>query len=244
MKALSAAELLTVWERGLTQSWVQRPLSLLEIACPEQSKNELAQLSIGQRDAYLLTLREQTLGAQVVSNVVCEQCGERVEMNFEISDIRLLPEAEEPKALLLEKDGYEVRFRLPNSVDLAANSEISEVEAITVRLLRQCVVSVQYKGEAVDSDQLPSEVEQALLAQMEEADPQANVQLAIACPACGHEWQSMFDIVSFFWRELDVWARRLLGEVHVLASAYGWCEADILAMSAQRRQLYLEMIGR
>jgi len=244
MKALSAAELLTVWERGLAQSWVQRPLSLLEIACPEQSTDELAQLSIGQRDSRLLTLREQTLGAQIVSKEMCKKCGEWVEMKFEISDIRLLPEAEASEELSLEQDGYEVTFRLPNSVDLAENSAISNVEAVTARLLSQCVVSVRHGGESVDIEQLPPEVEQALLAQMEEADPQANVQLAIACPACGHEWQSMFDIVSFFWHELDVWARRLLGEVHVLALAYGWCEADILAMSAQRRQLYLEMIGR
>ena len=33
-----------------------------------------------------------------------------------------------------------------------------------------------------------------------------------------------------------------LGEVHVLAREYGWSERDILAMSASRRQLYLDTI--
>jgi hypothetical protein len=32
-------------------------------------------------------------------------------------------------------------------------------------------------------------------------------------------------------------------EVHTLAAMYGWRETDILAMSAWRRQRYLEMIG-
>jgi hypothetical protein len=31
-------------------------------------------------------------------------------------------------------------------------------------------------------------------------------------------------------------------EVHLLASAYGWRESDILAMTPWRRQLYLELV--
>ena len=240
MRSLSAAELLTVWERGLAQSWVQRPLSLLAVACPEQSMDELAQLSIGQRDGRLLTLREQTLGSQVVSQVTCNHCGEQVEINFEISDIRLLSEA--PAQLSLEQDGYEVAFRLPNSRDLAATVDLPDVEAVTKQLLQRCLVTVQHQGRSLRVDQLPAEILQMVLTQMEQADPQANVLLAIGCPACGYEWQPVFDIVWFFWRELDAWAQRLLREIHSLASAYGWREADILAMSAQRRQLYLEMI--
>jgi hypothetical protein len=65
--------------------------------------------------------------------------------------------------------------------------------------------------------------------------------LDFACPSCGHEWQSLFDIAAFFWAEIAAQARRLLREVHQLASAYGWREADILAMSARRRRAYLEM---
>jgi hypothetical protein len=52
----------------------------------------------------------------------------------------------------------------------------------------------------------------------------------------------VFDIISFFWTELDSLARRLLQDVHVLAKAYSWREADILSMSATRRQFYLEMV--
>ena len=38
-------------------------------------------------------------------------------------------------------------------------------------------------------------------------------------------------------------ALRLLGHVHALARAYGWREADILAMSPARRQVYLDLAG-
>jgi hypothetical protein len=71
--------------------------------------------------------------------------------------------------------------------------------------------------------------------------PEAEVMLDFACPSCGHRWQGLFDIAAFFWREIRAQARRLLREVHLLASAYGWREADILVMSPRRRQAYMEL---
>ena len=64
----------------------------------------------------------------------------------------------------------------------------------------------------------------------------------MTCPACGRFWQAAFDIASYLWSELDALAQRLLGEVHTLARAYGWREADVLSMSPWRRQFYLEMV--
>jgi hypothetical protein len=37
-------------------------------------------------------------------------------------------------------------------------------------------------------------------------------------------------------------AKRLLGEIHNLASAYGWSEDAILSLSNSRRALYLQMV--
>ena len=52
-----------------------------------------------------------------------------------------------------------------------------------------------------------------------------------------------FDIVSFFWREIEEFAIRTLREIHALARAYGWAEDQILALSPTRRRCYLEMVG-
>jgi hypothetical protein len=79
---------------------------------------------------------------------------------------------------------------------------------------------------------------------MSDADPQADVELALACPSCGHQWPAAFDIASFLWKELHAWALRTLREVHTLARSYGWREDDVLALSGTRRQLYLELCGR
>ena len=71
----------------------------------------------------------------------------------------------------------------------------------------------------------------------------ADTMLDLRCVACGHSWQLAFDIAAFLWTEITASARRCLGDVHTLAWAYGWREADILAMSAARRGFYLEQVS-
>src|SRR5262249_55645931 len=63
----------------------------------------------------------------------------------------------------------------------------------------------------------------------------------LRAPACGHGWQADLDVGAFVLAEVDAHAARLLGEVHGLAHAYGWSEADILALSTARRRRYLEL---
>jgi hypothetical protein len=77
---------------------------------------------------------------------------------------------------------------------------------------------------------------------MEQADPQANIRLSLTCPACSHQWHGTFDIVTYFWNEINAWAQGVLRDVHMLAATYGWRESDILALSPWRRQFYLEMV--
>jgi hypothetical protein len=83
----------------------------------------------------------------------------------------------------------------------------------------------------------------AIATAMSEADPQALIEIALECPACAHRWSNVFDIASYLWREVDTWAHRTLQDVHQLARAYGWREADVLALSPNRRRSYLEMVN-
>ena len=74
------------------------------------------------------------------------------------------------------------------------------------------------------------------------ADPVAEIRIALRCPACGNEQDEVLDIATFLWAEVAALAKRLLREVHALASAYGWTEAEALSLSAARRSLYMEMV--
>jgi hypothetical protein len=75
------------------------------------------------------------------------------------------------------------------------------------------------------------------------ADPQADITLDLSCPACGHAWQVLFDIVAFLWSEITAQAQRLLLDVHQLARLYHWPESEILSMSSLRRQYYLNLVS-
>ncbi len=244
MRPLTASLLLDAWEQGLGRPQVERALLLLAAATGE-GEDVLARLSVGRRDALLLDMRELTFGPRLASVSACPACGERMEATFNVSDLRVGPEGAEgqPEAFELNVNGYQLHFRLPDSLDQAALSACADVSAARDLLLRRCLLTVSHEGEEERAEKLPPEVLEMLARRMEEADPQADVQLGLSCELCGHAWQEAFDIGSFFCAELDAWASRLLVETHALARAYGWRESDILMMSAARRQFYLNLVG-
>ncbi len=235
---LSAATLLNAWERGLAENPVQRAVTLLSLVWPEAAFETLADLSIGRRDWHLIRLREQLFGSRLEAIAHCPQCGEALELTLDVAD---LLGGDEPTAesgpILANAEGNPVRCRLPTSRDLLAVAGSADPKNARRQLLTRCVL------DAPASVNLSEGTLAELGAQLQQADPQADVQLDLLCPSCGHKWLSTFDIASYLWNELNGWAVRTLREVHLLASAYGWGEGDILNLSARRRQIYLQLIG-
>lgn len=241
MRPLTAQEMLDAWERGRGSSSTDRALLLLAHACPDTSWEALAALPIGERDARLLTLREWAFGPSLTSVTACPACGERLELSFTTADVRVARPAPVDDELAVETDGYEVAFRLPTSTDLDGLADRPDAREV---LLERCLESARRDGKRRSVRQLPEPVLDAVVRRMGEADPQADVHTRVVCPECAHAWQAVFDIVSFLWAELESWAHRTLREVHVLASAYGWREGDVLALSPWRRQVYLQLAHR
>lgn len=241
MRALSSIELLQAWEVGFAQSPSNRALTLLSAACQERSPDDLAKLSIGRRDAMLLTLREQTFGSIMNCIGLCSGCGERMEFDLQTSQIRA--EKEDATEFVSVTHGdYEMNVRSPNSLDLLSISVAGDVATARRQLLERCVISATRESRAVAVGDLPSVVVDAIEDALENADPQADLQLTVSCPSCGFSYPQTLDIVSFLWNELNSWACNLLHEVHRLASAYGWTEKEILTMSPRRRRFYLNLI--
>lgn len=244
MRALTTCDLLRAWERGDAQHPVDQALTLLAMACPEKSWEELASLSIAERDVMLLTTRERTLGERLEGYVECSACGERLEFSLDSREVCATAAEAGPAEDSIEVDGVKLRFRLPNSLDLAAAAVCPDVTSARDVLVRRCVLEAR-RGEAeVASTDLEAPVSQALASQMVTSQPLSEVLLELDCSRCGARQALLLDIASFFWTEVAAEARRLAWEVHTLAQAYGWREADILALSARRRALYLEMTSR
>jgi hypothetical protein len=250
MQVTSASELLAFWERARAEPITTQALLLLEAASPGVSQADLARLSVGQRDACLLNFRELLFGSTLTGIASCPECKQQIQIEIDSTDIRVDRDQPAGELLTAESGGYVARFRLPNNEDLRALTDSpgdpSDEAATVGKLLSRCVIELRRRGRKQKLRPycaFPPPLIEAIAAEMEKADPQANIQLPLDCLDCGHRWLSAFDIVGFLWSEIDSLAKRLLREVCALALAFGWRESDILSMSAQRRQLYLELIG-
>ena len=254
MRTLSAADILDVWERGSDLAPAEQTLLLLAAACPERTGEELVALPLGARDALLLTARQRLFGAELMSFARCPACAEALEFTVQVDDLRAKPRVEEtPSAasppfhttmlpVRPEDPVAQVTYRLPSAGDLVALQDIPEPAAFRLALAGRCILEAVWGGAVVAPGELPEDVLAALAAEMSARDPQAEVLLDLTCPACGASWQTVFDIATYFWAELAAEAKRLLREVDALARAYGWREADILALGPGRRQAYLELV--
>jgi hypothetical protein len=231
--ALSASALLVVWEEGLRRPPLERSLAILAAADgPDASEA----LSIGRRDAALITLREETFGGRVEAVTDCAFCGELLELSFDVAELDRGPEVSECESHSLVVDDATARFRLPTTMDLAAVTHLEDVGVAREMLFERCVLEPC-------AAELSGAARRAIVEQMAVLDPLASVELELRCPACEVSGRAVFDIASFVWSELDAAARRMLEDVHALASAYGWREQDILALGPERRRLYLELVG-
>ena len=243
MTPLTAAELLSVWERGLQQSAPRRALLLLDAAAAGPDIETLSELPLGDRDALLLALRALMFGNDITALSDCPACGATMELNFVVGDVLVqqpLDQTEHHTACFRE---YRVTFRSPTAGDAVWLAESESENELTRALLERCVISAFNGDASVTAGDLPDEVVTMVSAQMEQVDPQADIQLQCCCADCGRRWSSAFDVPSFLLTEAEAAVRRILIEVHTLASAYGWRESDILNMSARRRGLYLEMVN-
>lgn len=245
MRPLTADDIIRVWEAGYSQNSAERAVTVLAAAFPEKRGDELWRLSLGERNAHLLGVRERLFGSELQAFSECLNCGAQVEFTLSAGALRIARPTEAPDTEFdFEAEGYAVRFRLLDSLDLRAASVAPDVDAARKLLVERCVLHVRRDEKQVSVEELPETVIEHLATRLAECDPQAEVLLELACPACEAKRRILFDIVSFIYTELSVQARRLLHEVHTLARAYAWCEADILNMSARRRQYYLEMLGQ
>jgi hypothetical protein len=244
MRPLTAIDVVGVWESGLGLRPPDRALAILVPAFPQTPLDELASLSLGRRDSYLLSIRERLFGSDIDCFAECPGCDERLEFTVNAAEIRVYDSFEaRAREFELSANGYDLRFRLIDTTDLAAISACEEREAAREMLVQRCVIEASHEGIQVPAATLPDEAVVALANRLAERDPMAEMSFDLTCPACAHRWQVVFDIADFLWTEISALAKRLLSEVHTLARAYGWREPDTLSLSARRRRYYLDLIG-
>jgi len=110
-------------------------------------------------------------------------------------------------------------------------------------LFNRCIASAVCGETVIDPQMLPVSATDAVIAEIARCDALSDMQLSSVCQSCGNKWSTLFDIVSFLWSEIEARAIRLMHEVNLLASVYGWNEREILSMSSLRRNMYVIMVS-
>lgn len=238
MAITGAAELLAAWEAGLGQAPVGRALLLHRTARPDVDTGRLPQLPVGEREADLFALRRALFGERMQVRLECAACGADMEFDLDAGQLAQSLGSSGDPVVRVRQDGWDVEFRLPGIADLQAAARSADPRAA---LLARCLVSATLDGTAAAAGELPPPVQRRIAEAVEAADPGADLVIDVVCPDCGEATRAELDIASYLWTELDAWARDVLLDVHLLATAYGWSEPEILALSPTRRRYYLEL---
>lgn len=155
------------------------------------------------------------------------ECGERFEAEIELAACRGSPTT----AIEFEVAGEALRARVPTGVDQAHwQEERTPLHLVVASLLEST-----------------TPVDEALVAALDgalaEVDPARELQLDLACPACGathrHVVELETQLLATFAREQAAWLRQIAR----LARAFHWAEAEIARMPAWRRDFYLARLG-
>lgn len=237
---LSARQIVSAWEQGRRQHPIDRALTLLACADPAPGRGALASLPLGERDARLLAVHRDTFGAGLACFAECAGCGERLEVELDAGAVAA--SAGGAGEGTLEVGELVLELRPLDSRDLAAAAACGTAEEGAKVLARRSVRSAARAGVAVEAGEAAEANQDRIAARLLELDPRAEVMLDLRCPGCGEAIAAPLDVAAFVWSKLSASARRLLREVHTLASAYGWSEESILALGDARRQAYLELI--
>jgi hypothetical protein len=232
MRSLSHSDLINLWERGYGMHTLDRALLALSMAFPEASA-VLPDWVVGRRNQALIELHRSLFGANLQAWAVCESCGEKMEFTIDANALLNQNITDTSSEQTVFFNGQ--TFRLPTSRDLADVAQQSSAEKGALCLMERCVTNADGPLQWSEAD-----IEQ-VGEKMAMADPLAEIRLALPCPACRNETTETIEVTTFFWREIEGCAKRLLWEVHAIASAYGWTESEVLSLSPARRARYVEM---
>jgi hypothetical protein len=232
MAGLTARDLLDIADEGHSLDWISRGLMLAASAWPHSSPEQCATLPIGVRDRLVMALRLQTFGRNVSLRFRCDACGSDLVARLDLGAILSAHGSSPPASVTIELNGETIEARLPTSEDLLATAGLPSLDGEWA-LYRRCLTS----DTQVDATAIRQRIAQALAA----ADPLAALDVELACAECGARYSAPFDIVTCFWKEIEAAAWRAALDVHLLASAYGWSEEQVLSMSPARRARYLAL---
>jgi hypothetical protein len=232
MREITQAELLSLWEAGRGLAPLDRAVLTAGMAS-RGTEGNAADWPLGKRNRVLAEFHRAMFGNVMRGFTRCISCSEQLEFEFNLEAIS--EAGREPGEQYVRVGKW--TFRLPTSRVLALASQRTSESDATACLLSECLTG----ADPTEADWCAADVAE-IETQLAAADPLAEIMLHFDCPACGASFDESLDVAAFVWAAIDALAHSTLREIHALASAYGWTESQILALSPTRRATYLEMV--
>lgn len=192
-------------------------------------------LCAADRDALLAALHRQLWGDRIVSSLRCVACGALFDLSFELSQLQSelaatgLAHQVLAAGRLQTDDG--ALWQLPDGLAEMHAAEMGARDGAAALALAAAGGDAERAARAAEA--------------FERLTPLLDVDLDSTCAECGHAQAVRFDVQRFALQRLLDEREGLLGELHTLASGYGWSLTEILSLPRSlRRSLAARMLSQ
>lgn len=240
--AYDAAGVLDLSEGGSAMDSSRRRLLLVSAGVAGTGEVDTGRFSLSAAERILLEVRRRTFGESLRGNLCCPACGMTLAVQIDATQLMDDNPVGAPGPVTVEVDGLRVVARIPTLDDLVAAAGAGTSAAIRLHLVDACIVAAYGPDGEVETSDLHDDVIAHVGDALVAADQFAELRLAPTCDACGATWLALVDMGRWLWDEVEAAAERLLDQVHLLASAYGWSEGTVVALSPRRRRAYADRV--
>ena len=201
-------------------------------------------LSVGDRQ-FLTTCLAGRLGEdEAWFTVNCRACGERFDFPLRFSELPVKPAGPSyPFCETILRAG-KCRWRVPNGADQKALALLPSDEEALQTLLQRCLVHDETEAGTDIPPGLVANLTAPEIARIETAleaqAPEVTNRVQAACVGCSEINETEINPLRYLSTPLQ----GVSIDIHRIASAYHWSEAEILSLPRHRRLHYLELIDR
>lgn len=223
--------LLAAWEAAAGATGHRRGPALAAALGAEDS-GDLLDRPLARLGARLGGSHAAAFGRHVAGVITCSECA--AELDVEVDLAELFPAGGGEPAPPAGPGGLTVRAPTTRDLIAAAGSADAATE-----IVRRCVRGPD--GNPVRLADL-SEAERALVDdELARRTGPGLPTLRTTCPECGAAVVAFVDPGVLLWSAVRSRVTSMLQDVADLAAAFGWREADVLALPPRRRAAYLEL---
>ena len=209
--------------------------SLQDLGAQRVNPRRISALSVGDRQFLMRQLAVHLGNDQLWLTAECRHCHQPFDVGLNQSSLPIKQaQGSYPFASVLTSQGH-IKLRVPTGSDQQRIADVADDAEARQGLLGSCIIEGPRDVKAFTAEDM-----QAMESALEAVAPEVAVQVQAHCPECGTA--NMLTVDPYHC--LGKAGTSLFAEIHTLATHYHWSEAEILAMSQQRRQRYLALIDQ